>query len=709
MNRRWHNLGRRAWSPRARGPAAWLSLAAAPLGWAYAQLTRLNAWAHASGRRRQTLADRPVISIGNLTAGGTGKTPLTEFVCNYLISKGYSPAVVTRGYGGRVGPGPHLVQPDDPPDLVGDEPLLLAARPGVMVVAGSNRPAGAELAVNQGADVIVLDDGFQHLPLARSLNIVLLDAAHPLANGRCHPAGALREPPSALDRADLIILTRAETKPNPKQFELVKRHFHGPILTARHRVTGVVDPAGQSVDLTGRKALVAAGVARPGDVVRSVRGLGPARAILLPLADHQTYGPAEIEAINRRYQETGADCLVVTAKDWVKLEPMADQLATPPLVTRLTMEIDPEPELTDRLDQAAQGRGPVAGVLKRSPRPLPDQGRLIVRLPNWIGDAVMAQPVLANLRAGLPGWSITALATPWVAGLLAAEPAMDDLVVYRPNGDHAGLRGRYRLAGQLRGRFDLGLLLPNSFDSALIFKLAGLPRRIGYARDGRSPLLTDRVPVTAPLKACHHLEYYLGLLTYLGLPAPGHQPAITVSRTASDWADDFLAGLDPTGSDFRLGLAPGAAFGPAKRWPADRFAQAAGRLLKSRGGRAFIFGGADDFGPGQEIAEAVGPAAVNLAGETGLDQAVALLARMDAVITNDSGLMHLAAALNRPVVALFGPTDHRRTGPRGERCRLIVAQADCAPCLKPVCPLGRPCLETITAEQVVEAVEELLG
>ncbi len=706
-----HRLARRVWAAEASGPAGWLSAAASPAGWVYAQLARLNTWAYAHNIKKSSLAGRPVISVGNLAVGGTGKTPVVAFLAEGLIARGFKVAVLTRGYGGRVGPGPLVVTPELDPDLAGDEPLVLAGIDGLTVIAGSDRSAGARLAEEMGAEVFLLDDGFQHLALVRSLDLVLLDAAAPLANGRCHPAGPLREPPSALARADAFILTRARDREAVQRAEaLVADLAPGrPVWTARHLVDGAYDPLdGREVDLSGLNVTVAAGVARPEDVADSVARLGPAKVELIGLADHQRYGAAEVERLNRRLSETKAEALVTTAKDWVKLAPAAEKIETPIRVARLRLVLDDAEGLWKLVEEAVEGLGRVPGVLARSKRRLPETGRILVRLPNWIGDAVMAAPVLANLRRGLPGWRVAALATPWTAPLFSADPNLDEMLVYHPHAAHKGLGGRRRLGRELAGRFDVGLLLPNSFDSALIFFLAGLKRRIGYARDGRSALLTDAVPVTRPLLEAHHIEYYLGLLSHLGLPVAERVPSLSLSPELERWADRFLAELGVSTGETLIGLAPGAAFGPAKRWPAERFAEAAKALIQARGGRALIFGSAGEADSGRKIARSIGPAAVNLAGQTSLEQAAALVARLEVMLTNDSGLMHLAAALDRPLVAVFGPTDPARTGPRGRRQAIITAGADCAPCLAAECELGSTCLNRISVDEVVAAAEALL-
>jgi len=443
-------------------------------------------------------------------------------------------------------------------------------------------------------------------------------------------------------------------------------------------------------------------------VARAVAALGLEKVSLLDLADHQSYNRAEVELINRRAAETGACAVVTTAKDWVKLARLAESIELPLWLAELEVEVEEEESLWRTVEEAASGRGRLGGMIEQPRRPLAERGRLLIRAPNWIGDAIMAAPVLDNLRRQLPHWRLDLLAAPWVAPLFEADPRLDGLVAYHPQGSHQGLAGRFRLGRELAGRFDAGLLLPNSFDSALIFYLARLNRRIGYSRDLRRPLLTDPAPLTTSLRTGHMVEYYLGLLDYLGLKTSQRLPSLYLHADAQQRAEERLGQLGLRPGERLVGLAPGAAFGPAKRWPPDRFVGAAKGLTES-GGRVLIFGSAEEAKLGREMAAAIGPQAVSLAGDTALDEAMALIARLDLLLSNDSGLAHLAAALKTPLVALFGPTDPDRTGPQARGQRLIVAQADCAPCFKPVCPKEKHCLESITVEEVIQAAEELLS
>ena len=236
------------------------------------------------------------------------------------------------------------------------------------MVVGSDRPAGADLAFASGAEVVLLDDGFQHLPLARDLDIVLLDADQPLANGRIFPAGPLRDSPAALNRADAFILTRAEdpTKAEAAKAFLRQAGFEQPIWTARHIVDRAVDPAdGRPLDLSGKKIALVCGLARPDQAARSLEKLGPASIDLISLADHQVYDQALVRRIEDR--TAGADLVIATAKDWVKLR-LVKELSRPIGVTDLRIEIDQAESLKRLVLEAAAGRGRIPGMVARRPR-----------------------------------------------------------------------------------------------------------------------------------------------------------------------------------------------------------------------------------------------------------------------------------------------------------------------------------------------------
>jgi len=317
----------------------------------------------------------------------------------------------------------------------------------------------------------------------------------------------------------------------------------------------------------------------------------------------------------------------------------------------------------------------------------------------------MSLPAIAAVCGGLPRAEVTLLAKPWVGDLFPAFPGVTRVIPYLSPGVHGGIRGRWRLAQELKeGRFDLALHLPNSFDSALLSFMAGIPLRAGYSTDGRGILLTHRVPVNGKVKRGHQVEYYLHLIRSLGLRAEG-DPSLQVPRDRIPEADAVLESVGGGEGPF-VGLSPGSQYGSAKEWFPERFGELGRRIWGELGGRLLILGSAGDRPAALPILRMVGPKAADLTGKTTLGQAMAIIARCRVLVTNDSGLMHVAAALGVPLVAIFGSTDPSRTGPRGANSRVIYKRLSCAPCLKTQCPRNRECMEAITVEEVFEEVKK---
>ena len=336
--------------------------------------------------------------------------------------------------------------------------------------------------------------------------------------------------------------------------------------------------------------------------------------------------------------------------------------------------------------------------------------RLIVFAPNWLGDAIMALPAIDDVRRHVPGASISVAARPSIAPLFALVPGIRDVVVVDRQG--AGWRDGVRRLRE--GAFDTALLLPNSLQSAVTAWRAGIPERWGYRAQGRASLLTRAV--RAPVPRGHQALYYQRLTEALGF-APGPLvPRLDAPADARRAAADLLASAGWDGQSPLVALAPGAAYGGAKRWPAASFAALAAALA-SDGVMSVLVGGSADAGAGAgvmetgiSLREAQGKnvaVPINLIGRTDLPTLAGVLARCRALVSNDSGAMHVGAALGVPLVAIFGPTNERETRPVG-RLDPVVLSHDvwCRPCMLRECPLTHRCMRGVRVETVLAAVRE---
>jgi heptosyltransferase-2 len=337
-------------------------------------------------------------------------------------------------------------------------------------------------------------------------------------------------------------------------------------------------------------------------------------------------------------------------------------------------------------------------------------GSLLLRATNWLGDAVMTTPAVSALRGAYPRARIVVLAKPIVAELFRHHPDVDEVMVYERPGRHESALGRLRMAGELRRRrFDAALLLQNAFDAALLAYLARIPERAGYATDGRWMLLTHPVRITRDILAQHEVEYYLRLVERLGIPRPP-SPALRVAVTDDEKAamESRLERLGVERGKPILAINPGATFGSAKRWYPDRFAAVADALSGEWGAGTVVIGSTAEAPLAGEIEAAMRRPPANLAGKTTVREMMALLSLSSFLVSNDSGPMHIGAALGVPLVAIFGPTDWRRTSPWTSRARIVRVEVDCSPCMLRECNRGHECMLGITAGMVIDAARDLL-
>jgi heptosyltransferase-2 len=333
--------------------------------------------------------------------------------------------------------------------------------------------------------------------------------------------------------------------------------------------------------------------------------------------------------------------------------------------------------------------------------------KILVRATNWVGDAVMSLPALRALRQRFPDAEIAILAKPWVADLYGREPFCDRMISYTPQ-----TLGEKWAAGRALARehFDCAILLQNAFEAAAIAFLAGIPERIGYARDGRSPLLTRAVAVPRKGEIPRHERfYYLELLHRAGiLESLPENDAIRLDAAPAARAAGLARFAELGMGATVVGMSPGAAYGAAKRWLPERFAEAATHLAREIHASVAIFGSRDERDLCSEIAAAIPCPVHNFAGETTLAQYIDLAAACRVYLTNDSGGMHVASALGVPTVAIFGATDDLGTGPTGPLARVIREPVECSPCLLRECPIDHRCMTRVPAGRVAEAALDLL-
>ena len=336
--------------------------------------------------------------------------------------------------------------------------------------------------------------------------------------------------------------------------------------------------------------------------------------------------------------------------------------------------------------------------------------RLLIRSTNWIGDAVMTTPAVRAIRHRFPNTHISLLAKPWVVPVFENSEHIDQLLIYDDKGRHKGILGKFRLARDLKKyHFDAAILLQNAFEAALIAFLSNIPLRIGYNTDVRQLLLTHAVSCTNEIKKKHQTDYYLDILRGIGIKEDNRALYLKLDQKDQFRAEKILLEQHLSLGDKIIGINPGATYGPAKQWPLDRYAHLADNIQAFTKSRVIIFGGPNDKDLGEKISQEMQHRPIDLSGKTSLGEAMALIERCDLFITNDSGLMHVAAALDVPLVAVFGSTNSVTTGPLSQNSRIVQVPLECSPCLRPECPKGHlNCMEQISVEIVFNVVKEML-
>jgi heptosyltransferase II len=338
--------------------------------------------------------------------------------------------------------------------------------------------------------------------------------------------------------------------------------------------------------------------------------------------------------------------------------------------------------------------------------------RVVVRGTNWVGDSVMTLPALRALRRVLPDAHVTLVMRPSARGIFADVDFVDEILIY-------DRRGPFSIIPQVREwrkrQFDLAVLFQNAFEAALIPFLAGVPLRLGYATESRQALLTHPLALPDWRSSRHEVFYYLYLITALEQSLSGTSEiceaepdaSLQISDARKAEAENLLRSYGVREGEPVVALCPGSINSRAKRWPAERYATLADRFIDSHR-QVLLIGSADEADVTREVTSGMRNQAVVLTGKTSLDQITAVLSLADLVVTNDTGPAHIAAALGRPTLVIFGPTNPLTTRPFAPEAEILRRPPDCAPCMLRDCPIDHRCMTAISVDEVFEHSQALL-
>jgi heptosyltransferase-2 len=332
--------------------------------------------------------------------------------------------------------------------------------------------------------------------------------------------------------------------------------------------------------------------------------------------------------------------------------------------------------------------------------------KIVIRAPNWIGDSVLALSAIESLHQNLPEAQIWIATNEWVKDLFLSHDLIKGII---PLPGANSIKSLKDSAKEIKGfHFDAGLLFTNSFISAFLFYLARIPQRWGYSRDGRGFLLTKRVSPRNLQNSIHQLDYYMGLISGLGYKTFPAQLSFPLTQEEQKEARKKLLSCDVNFQHPIIILNPGASYGPAKRWPAEKFAELGSLLQERNRATVLITGARNERGLAESVSSLMIKKPINLSGQTSLRTLGGLISQSNLFVTNDSGPMHIANALKTPVIAVFGPTDPSVTGPYQEPSAVIKKDVSCWPCAYRECPFDHRCMVNISPEEVHQACQRFL-
>jgi heptosyltransferase II len=342
----------------------------------------------------------------------------------------------------------------------------------------------------------------------------------------------------------------------------------------------------------------------------------------------------------------------------------------------------------------------------------PPPTRILVKEVNWLGDVVMSLPALRAIRRAWPRAHLAVLIKKELASFFDGAGWIDEVIPYSVGRGLSGFFDRRRIVGEIRSRrFDLGVLFPNSFESALWITMAGIRRRAGFIADARGAMLTLKAAPPPEAVTGHQVNYWLAMVHATGVASGGANDfGIDVHEPSRERMREWLATNRKRPDRPVFAIAPAAAYGPAKEWPALSYGQLIDLLAERDGTEVVLVGSPSERAKCEEVAAASKTGAILAAGHTNIGELIALMSLCDGFIGNDSGCMHIAGALGIPTVAIFGSTNPNRTGPMGPKTRVIYRKLECSPCLARTCRFGHyNCLTQITAAEPADAIEAMIA